>query len=558
MAVNLSALAGAGQQFFDNSGVILSGGKLYSYAAGTTTPQATYTSVSGATAHTNPIVLDSAGRIATGEIWLTAGENYKFVLYTSTNVLIATWDNITGINGTGITSNAVNVQYDPAGTGAVTTNVQAKLRQVVSVKDFGAVGNGTTDDTAAIQAAIDATVGGGTLLLPVGTYLVSDTLTFTSVITFQGQGVGSVIVAASSMDANTDVLLLEPSVGATALLSEFWTFSDFSIAAQSGFPARYGIRISSVNANIAGLLIDRIRVAKLGNISIYADGANTASLLTIQNCFIANGISMPFAGDTIRIINNAIFGDNFSLDINFIPGALLLLFTGNNCTSKYGIHISAPALFSIIADNEFETFSTFIGSNGALLDIDGTATDNVVDFVVTRNSFSVVNNIVANAIRVNRATRTSITDNRLFSGITGISGTENILITANADETYIGRNAWDNNIPFTQCVVNNGVSTVIAAAFGANFIIPSGNVGIGTSTLASNASLEIQAGSIYPAILAQSGATTSGATIVEFKNGAGVSSLKLTADNKLLLAGYATGGANKTLQVDSTGNIVAV
>jgi hypothetical protein len=40
MAVSLSPLGGAATQFFDNNGVILSGGKLYTYAAGTTTPQA--------------------------------------------------------------------------------------------------------------------------------------------------------------------------------------------------------------------------------------------------------------------------------------------------------------------------------------------------------------------------------------------------------------------------------------------------------------------------------------------------------------------------------------
>ena len=96
MAVFLSPIGGAGWQFFNDSGVILSGGKLYTYAAGTTTPKATYTSSSGNTAHTNPIILNSAGRVPGGEIWLLAPP-YKFALYTSADVLIATYDNISGI-----------------------------------------------------------------------------------------------------------------------------------------------------------------------------------------------------------------------------------------------------------------------------------------------------------------------------------------------------------------------------------------------------------------------------------------------------------------------------
>ena len=95
MAVFLSPVGGAAAQFFTNSGVILSGGKLYTYAAGTTTPKTSYTSSSGNTAHTNPIILDSAGRVPGGEIWILPPP-YKFVLYTSTNVLIATYDNISG------------------------------------------------------------------------------------------------------------------------------------------------------------------------------------------------------------------------------------------------------------------------------------------------------------------------------------------------------------------------------------------------------------------------------------------------------------------------------
>jgi len=100
MAVFLSPIGGAGWQFFDNSGVILSGGKLYTYEAGTTTPQASYTSSSGNTPHTNPIILNSAGRVPGGEIWLNAPP-YKFALYTAPpEVLIATYDNISGVGAT--------------------------------------------------------------------------------------------------------------------------------------------------------------------------------------------------------------------------------------------------------------------------------------------------------------------------------------------------------------------------------------------------------------------------------------------------------------------------
>ena len=95
MAFNLSPLGGAGWQFFDNSGVPLAGGLLYSYEAGTTTPAATYTTSAGNIAHTNPIVLDAAGR-PPQEIWL-ANQLYKLVLKTSAGVLLWTMDNIAGL-----------------------------------------------------------------------------------------------------------------------------------------------------------------------------------------------------------------------------------------------------------------------------------------------------------------------------------------------------------------------------------------------------------------------------------------------------------------------------
>lgn len=270
MSVTPSPIGGFAAQFFDNNGVILSGGKIYTYAAGTTTPQATYTSAAGATPHANPIVLDSAGRVPGGEIWLTDGLVYKFVIETSTAILIGTYDNITGVNSNFVnytvqeevqtatagqtvfnlstinytpgtnslsvyidgvnqyvgdsyletdsttvtftsglhvgaevkfttavqtTTGAVDasivsftgfngqtgvvqdlagndgsdwIGFEQAGTGAIARSAQDKMRDVVSVKDFGAVGDGVADDTVAIQAALDS--GAKQVVFPLGAY----------------------------------------------------------------------------------------------------------------------------------------------------------------------------------------------------------------------------------------------------------------------------------------------------------------------------------------------------------------------------------------------------
>ena len=200
-------------QFFDANGNPLVGGKLYTYASGTSTPLATYTDSGALTPNPNPVILNSRGEAA---IWLGTSA-YTFVLNTPADTLIWSADGIAALATTGSvaavaanlqafitlmssSAGAANVGYTPGGIGAVATTVQTKLRESVSVKDFGAVGDGTHDDTAALSAALTALQGtGGCLYFPTGEYKITTSLTYTAgsaiqSIKLMGDGSDSTII----------------------------------------------------------------------------------------------------------------------------------------------------------------------------------------------------------------------------------------------------------------------------------------------------------------------------------------------------------------------------
>ena len=139
MIVALSSFAGVGWQLFDANGVPLSGGKIYTYEAGSTTPVATYTTYTGATNHTNPIVLDSAGRVPGGQVWVVGGNSYKYILKTSADVSIATYDNVPSAGSSNIsvddfTGNGSTVAFTLSASPNTENNLQVYINGVYQNK----------------------------------------------------------------------------------------------------------------------------------------------------------------------------------------------------------------------------------------------------------------------------------------------------------------------------------------------------------------------------------------------------------------------------------------
>jgi len=164
---NLSAFAGVGAQFFDDNGTPLAGGKVYSYASGTTTLLTTYTTSAGTVANTNPIILNAGGRTP-NEIWQATGILFKFVVYNSVNELIGTYDGVPSINDPfGINSQLGSV----AGTNSITAAATPPLTAYTtgSIYSFIALNTNTGAATLSIDGLTATSITkNGTVALSAG------------------------------------------------------------------------------------------------------------------------------------------------------------------------------------------------------------------------------------------------------------------------------------------------------------------------------------------------------------------------------------------------------
>ena len=157
---------------------------------------------------------------------------------------------------------SAGIAHIATGTSAVATTVQAKLRESVSVKDFGAVGDGVADDTAAVQAAINALPAiGGSVAFSTGTYILGSSVVINkNNVSLVGQGSGSIIKKSTA-----DTILIH--VGTTAGVTQGNRIKNFSCAGMH-FD---GGDIADTSNNWPALYLQ------------YADGANISGN-TFTNC----------------------------------------------------------------------------------------------------------------------------------------------------------------------------------------------------------------------------------------------------------------------------------
>ena len=360
--------------------MVLSNATCTVYVAGTSTAATLY-SDNGITPLANPFLSSSTGQVA----FYAANGTYDLVVskvgYVTVTINAIELDDLLASTGSS------GVGYIAAGTGAVATTVQAKLRESVSVTDFGADSTGVADCTTAIVNAIAAAkTSGGIVFFPRGKYRVTTGNISISGITLIGCGTPEF---GNTYDDNSSVILLDSTTITPFVLGLGWNISgltffypnqDGTAATPIVYPPLFtgtyvagGIMNNCTVLNayqvfkftsgtaIGDFRLEQCRMYGIDKVFWFLQGA--PEVINVSNCMFSYGIYVPAAtpntylrdytslnGEFVRIdvaASSKTSVDGFNLNQSLVFGY------------RYGIRVISGSLnVSTINNNWFDAVST--------------------------------------------------------------------------------------------------------------------------------------------------------------------------------------------------------
>jgi hypothetical protein len=279
-----------------------------------------------------------------------------------------------------------------AGAGAKRRTVQSKLRESISVADFGAKGDGTTDDTAAVAAAVNSLpTGGGSVYFPPGQYLLTSFPDMTNSIGVRIYGAGGMSAGAGRP---TEIMInatgSSPFInapGSTAFVAEDIQFivknggfTGFIIAyGSSPANAAFGkvrrcslfggtsARYTAKGVNLDKTIEAEIDSCQFGTLLFAIAGSSSGSfsnVVRIANCQFVDTSQVPIqgGGQAWRVVNNTFEGYN-----NGTPGQVLAGAVVNFAVNPFnGLEFSGNWLGDVLTNG-----GTWLSLSGGGIDIHG-------------------------------------------------------------------------------------------------------------------------------------------------------------------------------------------
>lgn len=313
----------------------------------------------------------------------------------------------------------------------------------IDIRSFGATGNGSTDDTAAIQAALN--VGGRVYIPPVTPglhYKITAPLVISKPTQLFGMGAYSQIFASSAFTASDDLLRIIPTDSSRSLYS----LSNFVLGAAASSRHMVHVDLTTVSGTVglAAFDMDRMYLNPSTNGKAFKLTNPTITegflLSSIRGCIIYGGVHMERCGDSVIISENSFNGSNIGIELSFTTGAAQCVIEKNNMVSAGGAIVLHNAIQPKILHNQIEQLVAYTGAEAASIALKGD-TAQIASAHIQGNNINTLGN-VTNCISVQAATNTRIENNDMVS-----AGTH-VLIGSSALRTHISQSNKFQNLSY--------------------------------------------------------------------------------------------------------------